>query len=148
MIRRRFLVALLLLAACGGGGTQGVSPAASARETVGQFLQAAADSNETRMAQLWGSSSGPAATTRQPADWERRIAIMRAYLQGTTHRILTESAGPGSGRHTVQVELARGSCTYVVPIVAARTGSGWVVNDINLDLVGTPGRDCGQPAAE
>jgi hypothetical protein len=63
----------LLLAACGGssggGGTAPVQPAKTAAGVVQGFMQAVADSDVAKMANLWGTSSGPAAKTHQPPNY-------------------------------------------------------------------------------
>ena len=147
MILRRTLVALLLaiapLAACAGGGAGEARPAASARETVDAFLQAAADSNLTRMSQLWGTVRGPARTTGQPTDYEKRIFVMQTYLRGSTHRVVADNPGATEAQRLVHVQIRRADCVYMVPFTAVRSNSGiWVVNSFDLDILGTPGRPC------
>ena len=113
VIKARALVLAVLVAACGGGSTPStVAPKTSARGAVDAFMQAVADSNLAQMASLWGSSAGPAAKTRQPADWERRIEIMQAYLQNETHRVVSDAPAGSDARHAVQVEIRRGLCTW------------------------------------
>jgi hypothetical protein len=82
VIPRTTFVLLLALAACGGGPgpTASAGPAPTPEQAVRSFMQAAADSNLTRMAQLWGTRAGSAAKTGQPPDYQRRIAIMQFYL--------------------------------------------------------------------
>lgn len=145
MIKSRALVLAGVLAACGGGSApSSVAPATkSPSGAVDAFLQAVADSNLTQMANLWGTSAGPAAQTRQPADWERRIAIMQAYLQNESHRVLGDGAAGGEDRRTVQVEIRRQLCTWVVPFTAIRLGDGsWIVNQVDLTAAGNPARPC------
>ena len=62
------IVAVLVLAACAGGGSAapGAAPAASAERVVQDFMRAVADSNLTKMAQLWGSAKGSAGATHEP----------------------------------------------------------------------------------
>jgi hypothetical protein len=144
-VRRLVLVAgLVLAAACGGSSGAGtVSPADA---TVTRFLRAVADSNIAAMAQLWGTASGPAAQTRQPPQWERRLEVMRYYLRHEAARI-TSSAGVTNQptRHAIVVELAREGCTATVPFQLVRLpGGGWLVNEIDLDAIGNPARRCDQ----
>jgi hypothetical protein len=73
----------LLLAACGGANAPAVQPANSGSNAVRSFMQAVADSNLAKMASLWGTANGPAAKTRQPHDWERRIATQDLHVDGT-----------------------------------------------------------------
>ncbi|MBA3257956.1 MAG: hypothetical protein H0T68_00645 [Gemmatimonadales bacterium] len=143
MIQQRWCAALLTLVACGGGGSSApVAPANSAVGVVEGFMQAVADSNLTRMAQLWGASGGPAARTRQPADYERRIAIMQAYLRNESHRLLPSTSPGSDARQDVQVEIRRELCTWVVPFTAIKTGDGWLVNQVDLAQAGNPARPC------
>jgi hypothetical protein len=147
------LVAGLVLAAgCGGSSGAGtVRPAAapdSPDATVTRFLRAVADSNVAAMAQLWGTAAGPAAETRQPPQWERRLEVMRYYLRHEAARI-TSSAGVTDqpDRHAIVVELAREGCTATVPFQLVRLRSGgWLVNEIDLDAIGNPARRCDQGA--
>jgi hypothetical protein len=105
-------------------------------------MQAVADSNLAKMATLWGTSRGPASQTHQPADWERRIAIMRAYLRNESYR-LTSELPEGDARRALQVEIKRQTCTWTVPFVAVRTGDGfWVVNQVDIAAAGNPARPC------
>ena len=147
MIKARALVLAVVLAACGGGSAPStVSPTtSSARGAVDAFMQAVADSNLARMADLWGTAAGPAAKTRQPADWERRVAVMQAYLQNESHRIVSDGpATPAAeGRRSVQVEIRRQLCTWMVPFTAIRLGDGtWIVNQVDLTAAGNPARPC------
>ena len=149
MIQRSwYVVAGLALAACssGGGAAAGgnVDPAASAEAAVQGFMMAAADSNLAKMAEHWGSAKGPAAKTGEPADYERRIAIMQAYLRNSSHRILSNTADTrSSDRRSLMVEVKRDSCEKIVPISVVRTtGGAWIINSIELTALGSPGRPC------
>jgi len=153
VIKARALVLTLVLAACGGGSAPStVGPMSSARGAVDAFMQAVADSNLAQMASLWGTSAGPAAKTKQPADWERRIAVMQAYLQNESHRVVSDGpATPAAeGRRAVQVEIRRQLCTWTVPFTAIKLGDGtWIVNQVDLTAAGNPARPCvpGQDSA-
>jgi hypothetical protein len=119
-----------------------VEPAKSASAAVQGFMQAVADSNLTKMAGLWGTVSGPALKTRQPPDYERRVAIMQAYLRNDAFR-LTSDVPEGPDRRAVQVELRREACTWDVPFVAIKTTAGsWLVNQVDLTAAGNPARPC------
>lgn len=105
-------------------------------------MQAVSDSNLAKMAALWGTASGPASRTRQPPDYERRIAIMQAYLRNDSYR-LTADVAESPDRRTLQVEIRRQTCTWIVPFVAIKTGGGsWLVNQVNLAAAGNPARPC------
>jgi len=65
---------VLAVAACGGGGAASQpAPVPSAEAAVRSFFQAVADSNIARMATLWGTEKGSAASTGQPPDYEKRL---------------------------------------------------------------------------
>jgi hypothetical protein len=134
----------VLLLACGGGSTSSVQPAKSAAAAVQGFMQAVADSNTSKMASLWGTQNGSAAKTHQPQDWERRVAVMQAYLRSDSFR-LTSDVGESDIRRALQVEIRRQSCTWSVPFVAVKTADGsWLVNQVDLTQAGNPARPCDQ----
>lgn len=137
----------LLLAACGGGGgAKPAEPQTSAAGAVRSFMQAVADSNVDKMASLWGTANGPASRTRQPPDWERRVAIMQAYLRNDSFRITSdvpEQADPS--RRAQQVEIKRQTCTWTVPFVTVKARDGsWLVTQVDLAAAGNPARPCVQ----
>jgi hypothetical protein len=139
--KQRCCWTVFLLAGC-GGGTPPVEPAKSASAAVQSFMQAVADSNLTKMAGLWGTASGPALQTRQPRDYERRVAIMQAYLRNDSFRLRSDVAETAD-RRALQVELKRQTCTWDVPFVAIKTSAGsWLVNQVDLTAAGNPARPC------
>jgi hypothetical protein len=150
VIKQRWYAALLSLVACGGSASPGpAAPAGTAAGTVESFMQAVADSDLVRMAQLWGTSAGPAAKTRQPADYQRRIAVMQTYLRNESHRLLPVVPSGSDTRQDVQVELRRELCTWVVPFTAIKDGDGhWIVNQIDIAQAGNPARPCVQGAVQ
>jgi hypothetical protein len=145
VIKARPLVVAVLLAACGGGSAPStVAPATSARGAVDAFMQGVADSNVTQMANLWGTSAGPAAKTNQPPDWEKRIVVMQTYLQNESHRVVADAPeGTGDTRHAVQVEIRRQLCSWVVPFTAIKLADGtWIVNQVDVTAAGNPAQPC------
>ena len=138
---------MMLLVGCGGGGSP-ASPAPgnasdSPETAVKNFMQAIADSNITRMTQLWGTAKGPAAETKKPDDYEKRMVITQLYLRGAPYRIIrVDPVTDDPTRQLVTVDLSRGECTKSVPITVVNTGSNWIVNQIDLNLAGTPERPC------
>lgn len=146
MTKQRWLGTVLLLAACGGGGgAEAVKPASSARGAVQSFMQAVADSNVEKMALLWGTATGPAAKTNQPPDWERRVAVMQAYLRNQSFRIMSDSPEMDENRRAIQVEIRRETCTWTVPFVAIKSRDGsWLVNQVDLAAAGNPARPCSE----
>ena len=105
-------------------------------------MQAVADSNLAKMATLWGTANGPASKTHQPSDYERRIAVMRAYLQNQSFRV-TSDVPDSPDRRSLQVEIKRQNCSWSVPFTAVKTRDGsWVVNQVDLTAAGNPARPC------
>lgn len=143
MIKLRWFGTAVLLAACSGGrSTAPVQPANTAAGAVKSFMQAVADSNVTKIASLWGTSKGPASKTGQPPDYERRVAIMQAYLRNDSYRLISDVPESNS-RRALQVEIKRQTCTWNVPFVAVKTGDGsWVVTQVDLAAAGNPARPC------
>jgi hypothetical protein len=148
--RRWFAAAAMLLAACGGsGGVAAVHPANTASAAVQNFMKAVSDSNLAAMAGLWGTSKGSAARTRQPADYERRIVVMQSYLSHDDFRILGDAPEGSAGRHTVQVQIRRGACTWSIPFVVIQLADGsWIVNQMDLTSAGNPARPCESSAQD
>jgi hypothetical protein len=144
VIKPRCFLFAAVLAGCGGGSSPAtVAPTNSAKGAVENFMQAVADSNLTRMANFWGSSGGPAARTRQPQDYERRIAIMAAYLRNESHRIVSDTPDADGARHSLQVEIRRQLCSWVVPFTAIKLGDGtWIVSQVDLTAAGNPAQPC------
>jgi hypothetical protein len=148
--RRWFAAAAILLAACGGsGGTAAVHPANTASAAVQNFMKAVSDSNLAAMAGLWGTAKGPASRTHQPADYERRISVMRSYLSHDDFRILGDVPEGSEGRHTVQVQIRRAACTWTIPFLVIQLADGtWIVNQLDLTAAGNPARACESSAQD
>jgi hypothetical protein len=141
----------MVLAACssGSGGTAAVHPANTASAAVENFMKAVSDSNLAVMAGLWGTSKGSASRTRQPADYQRRIVVMQSYLSHDDFRILGDVPEGSEGRHTVQVQIRRGACTWTIPFLVIQLADGsWIVNQMDLTAAGNPARPCESSAQD
>jgi hypothetical protein len=142
------IAAAIVTAACGGRAPGAAEPATSARETITAFMRAVADSNLTKMAELWGSSKGSAASTRQPSDYEKRIVVIQSYLRSDDYRVATD-AGEGDGRRSMQIELRRQACTWTVPFTLIKADNGnWLVAGVDLTRAGNPARPCDPDAQD
>ena len=149
-MRPMILAGLAALAACGGGTSIAggpVEPAGSSSQALTRFMRAAADSNLTAMAELWGSADGPAARTGKPDGWEKRIIVMQAYLRGDSIRVVADVPMTGSeSQRRVIVALYRTGCVKQIPAVATRARSGgWLVENIDVSAAGNPARPCEDP---
>ncbi|HKT60863.1 MAG TPA: hypothetical protein VJQ46_12500 [Gemmatimonadales bacterium] len=149
MTNRWWCAAALVLAACNSAGPANqVHPANTAAAAVQNFMKAVADSNLTTMAGLWGTTRGPASKTRQPPDYERRIAVMQAYLSHDDFRILSDNPDGSEARRAMQVQIRRQACTWDIPftviLLADRT---WIINQVDLASAGNPAKPC-DPSAK
>lgn len=145
-MRNLMPVAVAVVLGCGGSGPRNAAtaPVASSAQAVRLFMQAAADSNLARMAELWGSDAGPAAETGTPADYQKRLFIMQAYLRGDSIQVISDMSIPGDDRHrTVTIALFRQSCPKQIPMTMVRIrAAGWIVNSVDLNAAGNPSRPC------
>ena len=133
-----FTIAVL---ACGGKAVP-VGMEAGPEAALSAFMQAVADSNLNRMAQLWGAEKGSAAQTGQPQDYQRRVAVMYAYLRGGSVRVLGEVERQGA-RSVLATEFSRDNCVKRVPFTMVRTGQGgWLLYAVDITMVGVPGTPC------
>ena len=144
-MRKTILVAAAILAACGGNrGSSPTSPVASSGQALREFMQAAADSNLTRMSQLWGSSRGPAAETLYPANYEKRLAVIQVYLRADSTRIISDMpvTGDKTHRRLVMAVYRGGGCMRQIPATLSKIKGAWVVTDVELAAAGNPARPC------
>jgi hypothetical protein len=99
-----------------------------------------------RMGELWGSDRGPAVTWMKGDELKERLAVMQKYLDHAQYRVV-DGPQPVAGHadaQTFRVEIQRASsCTVVFPVDLVRIkGGGWVVNDVHLASLSTPGSAC------
>ena len=145
-MRAWLLVGATLVVACSGKQQQVVSvmPSVGPNAVASAFMQAVADSNLSAMGELWGTNKGPAATTNEPTNWLQRMAVIQAYLRGGTSKILGDVPGAVQpDRRQIAIELNRSGCVKQVPFTMILTKKGaWLVNSIDLNAAGVPGRAC------
>jgi len=139
------LVALGSLA-CGGGAGPGKIAPQSPQETLAQFMSAVKDNNIPRMGTLWGSERGPATNWMKADQLRERLSVVQKYVNHAGYRVIEGPlAVPGhDNMKSFRVELQRDpGCTVVFPIDLVRTkDGGWVVNDVHLGSIPTPGLPC------
>lgn len=129
-------------AACGSKSVPVGTQAAGPEEALAAFMQAVADSNLAGMAQRWGTTRGSAAETNQPGNYQQRVAVMYAYLRGSSVRVLGEVERQAD-RSVLATEVTRAGCVKRVPFTMVRSGrSGWLVHAVDLALIGAPGAPC------
>lgn len=142
---RATIVALAIIGA-GCGGQQGsapTTPVASAEQALREFMRAATDSNLTRMSQLWGASAGPAAETRNPPDYEKRLVVMQVFLRADSSKIVSDMPVTGEdNRRKLHVQIFRQGCMKQIPATLLRVKGAWFVNELDLPSAGNPARPC------
>ena len=146
-MRKTVLAIAAMLAGCGGQqGSAPTTPVASSSQALREFMSAAADSNLTRMAELWGSSRGPAAQTRIPDNYEKRLAVIQSYLRADSSRIVSDMPYTGDdNRRRLVVQIFRQGCMKQIPATMLRHKGGWMVLDVELAAAGNPARPCEPP---
>lgn len=139
----RTIAAVVLVAAPGVLTAQGKTPIAPTPAlAVQEFMRAVADSNLTRMAELWGNAKGPAAATRFPKDYEKRIVIIQAMLHGVQSRTVGEVPATAPGMRSVTTQLSHNGCTVTLSVNAVKYRSGWLVHDFDLEQAGQVNQPC------
>jgi len=110
-------------------------------------MQAVADSNLDKMANLWGTAAGSAAKTNSPPDYRRRLVVMQAYLRNDSFRVTSDGPGTDPSRRALQVEIKRSNCTWSVPFTAVKLRDDfWIVTQLDLAAAGNPARPCQEGA--
>ncbi|MEO5799108.1 MAG: hypothetical protein ABIZ70_11160 [Gemmatimonadales bacterium] len=109
---------------------------------VEEFMRATSDSNLTRMSELWGSAKGSARVTGFPKDYQKRVAIMNAYLKGVSARALSEVDASSSNERIVTTEISHGQCRVTIPITTVKTKSGWIVKNFDLSQAAQANKPC------
>lgn len=143
MSQRWIVASLALVLGCGQGSVQ-VPPSPNPESAVETFMQSVADSNLTMMAQYWGTANGSAAETNEPADYLKRIEVMRAYLLHNSFRIRSNRPSPSGGDvRDLMVDIGRDSCVRQVLFQVVRTRSKrWIIRNIDLAALGSPVAPC------
>jgi hypothetical protein len=140
------LAAAALGMACSTGGSSAPAPA-NPEATVFSFLSAVSAQDMTRMAELWGSSSGPAANRMDAQTLEQRLTVIRVYLEHEEYAVVPRPTNvrvveTEAGERVVYVRLTRRGCTPVVPFTLVQYANGWLIRNIDLQAAGNPARRC------
>lgn len=135
--------------ACGGSSPQAavVSPS-DPEETIHRFMAAVKANDLTAMEALWGTQSGPATRRMSHTEAEQRLTVMRVYLDHERYSVLPaqrQLVGGRENQRLFRVQLERKNCRPIVPFVMVRTGSGWLVESVDLAEAGNPARACPAP---
>lgn len=140
----RSVLVLALLVAC--GGPTRVAPS-SPEAAVQGFLSAVKANSLVAMAEIWGTSSGPMADRMDREELEKRLTVMRIFLEHENYEIVPGGPMSGSARRpnarAVHVRITRRNCQPVVPFTVVPFQGGWLVSDVDLSAAGNPARPCG-----
>ncbi len=139
------LVAVLsLLVGCGGGYQPAIPAPADPAATIRAFLAAATVNNLRDMSALWGTERGPAERSIPRDDLEKRLTVMRTYLQHDSYEILPSDVPVlgRTGRRLFEVGLERRGCRPVVPFTLVPWDDGWLVVSVDLAAAGNPAQRC------
>lgn len=138
---RKFAL-FMLVAAPAAVSAQATKGGETPSLAVEQFMRAVADSNLTRMGELWGTAKGPAARTRTPKGYEKNIVIMQAMLHGVKARALGDVPGEKSGIRTVTTSLSAHGCQVTVAINTVHAKEGWLVQEFDLVRAAEVNKPC------
>lgn len=140
-IARNMLGVVAAVALVGPLAAQQAAPR-SPSAVVEEFMRATADSNLTRMSELWGSARGPARQAGFPKDYQKRMVIMNAYLRGVSARALSEVDASNRNERIVTTELTNGLCRVTIPVTTIRTKGGWIVKNFDLSQAAQANGPC------
>jgi hypothetical protein len=97
-----------------------------------------------------GAATSSAQTVSPQAGSEAAVqgflrAVADSNLHGAEYRIISNARdGSSDDRRVLQVEMSRRGCDKIVPFTTTRSRKGWVISAIDLDMLGSPGRQCGE----
>lgn len=131
------------LVGCGGSRVHELGPDPGAERAVIAFLDAVRAKSLAGMAELWGTSRGPAMQSMPRDELQKRLTVMQIYLEHERYQILpSELVQTSSPNQTIRVRLTRAGCTPVVPFTVVRYRDRWLVESVDLTAVGNPAVPC------
>jgi hypothetical protein len=132
--------------ACGKKEAVGLPAPTDPDAAVVRFLSAIRAEDTDAMAQVWGTSSGPAADRLDRDELEQRLTVMKVYLEHEEYAIVPGVRDPTidvrRGERLVVVRLTRKGCTPMVPFTLTPYQNGWLIRDVKLEAAGNPARNC------
>jgi hypothetical protein len=147
------MVMALCLAACGRSPRPGQVAPQTAQDALGKFMDAVKAKDLTRMGELWGTARGPASTYMEGDHLKRQLTTIQIYLDHKGYRVIEgplptppfnptyKNIPPLDRLRDFRVELQRADCNTVFPMTMVQTNQGgWIVYDVHLEALTTPGR--------
>ncbi len=134
------LAILVLLAACGGGRTSmppGPSGAAAPAAAVERFLRLVEAKNYREMGLVFGTKDGNIYRIDPARQVEQRMYAIASILEHQSFSITNEEQIPGRFGEAVRmtVNLTSGRQRKQVPFTAVRSGSTWLVEQVDLERI-------------
>lgn len=131
---------------CSKSGTTTQPAPSDPDAAVVSFLSAVRAEDVDAMGRLWGTADGPAADWMDSGELERRLTVMRVYLQHEEYSVVAGVRDPTvslrEGERLVSVRISRNGCTPIVPFTVTPYRGGWLVRDVKLEAAGNPARSC------
>jgi hypothetical protein len=140
------LVLLAFVAACGGGGGGNVPAgpvgAAAPSASVERFLRLVQAKNYREMGLVFGTREGSIYRVDPVPTVEKRMFAIASILDHQGFTLMSEEPIPGRIGEAVRmtVQLASGNRRRQVPFVVVRHGSGWLVEQVDLERITRPSR--------
>jgi hypothetical protein len=109
--------------------------ATSARDALQKFMTAAKAQDIQAMSNVWGTSSGPARSTMERDELEKREIIMMTCLKHDSYRVLGEAPAP-AGERVMAVEVRFKDLTPSTNFTAVRGPSErWYIRTLELEAL-------------
>jgi hypothetical protein len=140
-VKKLAIVVLFVLAGCRRQVQVGSAPgsntpgAASAREALQFFMAAAKAQDIQAMSNVWGTSSGPARSTMDKDELEKREIYMMLCLKHDSYHVLGEAPSPG-GERVMAAEIKFQDLTRTTNFIATRgPNDRWYVRTLELEAL-------------
>jgi hypothetical protein len=141
-VKKLAIVLLFALASCRRQVQVGSPPAANApgasspREALQRFMTAAKAQDIQAMSNVWGTSQGPARSTMEKDELEKREIIMMTCLKHDSYRVLGEAPAP-AGERVMAVEVKFKGLTPSTNFTSVRGPSErWYIRTLELEPLG------------
>lgn len=138
-MKKLAIVVLLVLVGCRRQVQVGSPPgantpgAATARDALQVFMAAVKAQDIQAMANIWGTSSGPARSTMDKDELEKREIIMMTCLKHDSYHVLGEAPAPG-GERVMAAEILYQGLTRSTNFTATRgPNDRWYVRTLELE---------------
>ena len=137
---KKLAIVLLLAMACSRqvvvGSPEPSAPGApSPREALAKFMESAKTQNLEAMADIWGTSAGPARSTLSRERWEQSEVVMMGCLKHDSYRVLGEAPAAG-GERVLAAELKYADLTKTTNFMVTRgPAERWYVREFDINAL-------------